>query len=396
MNPAAFHPRLLVVTANYPSPQQPAAGAFVRSFVRALADVGAEAEVIQPVSALSRLRGPYPAGDSDETPGGKTIRLHRPLYASFSARDLGFMNTALLSQAGFEHGVRRGLDRLVAAPDVAYGHFLYFAGRAAVRVGERLGIPSFVAVGEGKFWTALRMGPKRARRDFRSATGMLAVSTVLKEKLIAELDIPERKIAVFPNGVDLNRFRPRDRAEMRRKFGLPADVFVAVYVGNFLEGKGVGVMAAALDGLPGTGLLFIGSGPHRPEAANILFCGTLLHDQIPDILSAADVFVMPSFVEGSCNAVIEAMACGLPIVASNGRFHDDILDDTVAIRVDTTRPGPIREAVVWLRDDPGRRAEMARRALIRAQEFDIHVRARRVLAWMAERIRLAAEEKISE
>ena len=393
MNPEAFHPRVLVVTANYPSPQQPAAGAFVRAFVRALVDVGAAAEVIQPVSALSRLRGPYPAGDSDETPGGKAIRLHRPLYASFSARDLGFMNTAVLSQAGFEQGVRRGLDRLVAAPDVAYGHFLYFAGRAAVRAGERLGIPSFVAVGEGKFWTVKRMGSKRARRDFLSATGMLAVSTVLKEKLIAELEIPEHKIAVFPNGVDLNRFHPRDRIAMRRKYGIPAEGFVVAYVGNFLEGKGVGVMAAALDGLPGTGLLFIGSGPHRPEAANILFRGILPHEQIPEILSAADVFVMPSFVEGCCNAVIEAMACGLPIVASNGRFHDDILDESVAIRVDTTRPEPIREAAVRLRDDPLRRTEMARCARLRAQEFDIHVRAKRVLAWMAERIRLSAGEK---
>ena len=222
---------------------------------------------------------------------------------------------------------------------------------------------------------------------------MLAVSTVLKEKLIAELEIPEHKIAVFPNGVDLNRFHPRDRIAMRRKYGIPAEGFVVAYVGNFLEGKGVGVMAAALDGLPGTGLLFIGSGPHRPEAANILFRGILPHEQIPEILSAADVFVMPSFVEGCCNAVIEAMACGLPIVASNGRFHDDILDESVAIRVDTTRPEPIREAAVRLRDDPLRRTEMARCARLRAQEFDIHVRAKRVLAWMAERIRLSAGEK---
>ena len=393
MSREAFHPRLLVVTANYPSPQQPAAGAFVRSFVRAMVDVGAEAEVIQPVSFLSRLRGPYPSGDSDETPGGKPIRLHRPLYASFSARDLGFMNTALLSQAGFEQGIMRRLGHLAAAPTIAYGHFLYFAGRAAVQVGKRLGIPAFVAVGEGKFWTAKRMGPKRSRRDFRSATGLLAVSTVLKEKLIAELEIPEHKIAVFPNGVDLNRFQPRNRAEMRARYGLPNDCFVVAYVGNFLEGKGVGVMASALDGLSGTGLLFIGSGPQRPDASNILFRGILPHEQIPDILSAADVFVMPSFVEGSCNAVIEAMACGLPIVASNGRFHDDILDGSVAIRVDTTRPEAIREAVVRLRDDPVRRAEMARCAWLRAKEFDIHVRAKRVLAWMEERIRLSADVK---
>ena len=383
-------PRILVLTANYPSPQKPAAGAFVRAFVRAMADEGAEAEVIHPVSLLSRLRGPYPAGDRDETPGGKVLRLHRPLYLSSSARNLGVVNTAVWSQAAFERSVRRTLPRLTAAPTMAYGHFLYFAGRAAVRVGEWLGIPSFVAVGEGEFWTVERMGARRGRRDFRSATGLLALSTVLKEKLIGELKIPEEKIGVFPNGVDRDRFSPRDRVEMRRAFGLPEDGYVAAYVGNFLEGKGVGVLAEALDGLSGTQSVFVGSGPLRPEGSNMLFRGRLPHDRIPDMLSAADVFVMPSFVEGSCNAVIEAMACGLPVIASNGRFHDDLLDERVSIRVDTRDPAAIRAAVAQLRDDPARRRAMARSALQRAEEFDIHVRARRVLAWMQERIRAAA------
>ena len=391
MSPA-FHPRMLVIAANYPSALQPACGAFVRAFVHAMADAGAEPEVIHPISWLSRLRGPYPEGGEDQTPGGRIVPVSRPLYASFSARDLGFMNTARLSQAGFERGVSRPLGRLRAAPDVVYGHFLYFSGRAAVRVGERLGIPSFVAVGEGRFWTAERMGWARARRDFRSAAGLLAVSTVLKEKLIEELEVPAEKIGVFPNGVDLGRFAPRDRARMREKHGLPSDRFVVAYVGHFLKDKGVGVLAEALEGMAGTGTVFVGSGPHVPEASNVLFRGVLPHEQIPEILSAADVFVMPSFVEGSCNAMIEAMACGLPIIASDGRFHDDLLDESCALRVDTTRAAALREAVARLRDDPARRGRMAQAAQARARAFDIHERARRVLGWMEERIARSKEE----
>lgn len=381
--------RIVVITANYPSPQKPAAGAFVRAFVRAMVDEGAGAEVIHPISWLSRLRGPYPAGDRDETPQGNPIRLHRPLYLSCSARNLGVVNTAVWSQMGFEQGVTRTLSRLSTEPTIAYGHFLYFAGRAAVHVGERLGIPSFVAVGEGEFWTVERMGARRGRRDFLSATGFLALSTVLKEKLIAELEIPEEKIGVFPNGVDLAQFYPRDRAAMRRKFHLPAEGFLVAYVGNFLEGKGVGVLAEALDGLPGTGSVFVGSGPLQPEGSNLLFRGRLPHDQIPEILSAADVFAMPSFVEGSCNAVIEAMACGLPVIASNGRFHDDILDESVSIRVDTRDRNAVRKAVEKLRDDPAGRQAMGGSAQQRARNLDIRVRAKRVLDWMQERIRRA-------
>ena len=392
MSPEVLPLRLLVIAANYPSAIQPACGAFVRSFVHALADAGAEAEVVHPISLLSRLRGPYPAGGIDATPGGRAIPVHRPLYASFSARDLGFTNTARWSQLGFERGVARALKRLRSVPAVAYGHFLYFSGRAAVRVGEQRGIPSFVAVGEGTFWTAERMGWHRARRDFRSATGLLAVSTVLKEKLIAELGLPAEKIGVFPNGVDLGRFAPRDRAQMREKHGLPPDRFVVAYVGHFLKDKGVGVLAEALEGMAGTGAVFVGTGPHVPEASNVLFRGVLPHEQIPEMLSAADVFVMPSFVEGSCNAMIEAMACGLPIIASDGRFHDDLLDESCALRVDTTRAAALREAVARLRDDPARRGRMAQAARARARAFDIHVRARRVLGWMEERIARSKEE----
>jgi teichuronic acid biosynthesis glycosyltransferase TuaC len=391
MSPS-FQPRMLVVAANYPSPRQPGSGAFIRAFVRSMVDAGACAEVIHPVSLFSRLHGPLPKGGIDETAQGKSIRLHRPRYPSFSARDLGFMNTARLTQVAFERAALRPWSRLSIAPTITYGHFLYFAGRTAVRIGTRLGIPSFVAVGEGEFWTARRMGPKRPRLDFRPATGLLAVSTVLKEKLIAELAIPEEKIGVFSNGVDLRRFQPRDRLEMRKKFHLPADRFIVAYVGNFLAGKGVGVLAEALNGLEGTSSVFVGSGPLTPEGDHILFRDTLPHDQIPEILSAADVFVMPSFVEGSCNAVIEAMACGLPVVASNGRFHDDILDDSASLRVDTTRPDAIREAVAVLRDDPVRRKELSRCAVERARQFDIRVRAERVLAWMQERIQCAGGE----
>jgi glycosyltransferase involved in cell wall biosynthesis len=385
-------PRLLIVTGNYPSALHPACGAFVRSFVHALVDAGAEAGVVHPISIPSRLRGPYPQGGIDKTPGKRAIPLHRPLYASFSVRDLGFMNTAVLTQAGFEHSVLRTIRRLAPLPTIAYGHFLYSAGRAAVRAGAKLGIPSFVAVGEGTFWSVEPIGFERGKRDFTGVTGMLAVSSVLKEKLIAELDIPAGKIGVFPNGADLQKFYPRNRAQMRAKYGIPDKGLVVAYVGNFLKEKGVGVLAAALDGLEGTGALFIGSGPLQPQASNIIFRGVLPHEHIPEILSAADLFVMPSFVEGSCNAVIEAMACGLPVIASSGKFHDDILDGTMSVRVDTTQASAIREAVILLRDDPDRRASMARSALERSKIFDIHIRAERVLRWMAEKISHAQEE----
>ena len=103
------------------------------------------------------------------------------------------------------------------------------------------------------------------------------------------------------------------------------------------------------------------------------------------MLSACDVFALPTLIEGSCNALVEAMACGLPIVSSAGEFNDDVLDDGMSIRIDPLDVPAIRQAIVRLRDDAPLRARMAAAALQRARLFDIDARARRILAFMAER-----------
>jgi len=154
------------------------------------------------------------------------ITVLRPCYLSLSARQLGPVNTAVATQALFERAVRRAVARLDVPPDAVYGHFLYPAGAAAVRAGRRLGIPSFVAVGESSFWSTRAVGLERARRDYQHVSGVVAVSSLLRRELIARLGISEEKIRVFPNGVALDRFFPRDRQAMRKKFDLPADRFL--------------------------------------------------------------------------------------------------------------------------------------------------------------------------
>ena len=111
---------------------------------------------------------------------------------------------------------------------------------------------------------------------------------------------------------------------------------------------------------------------------------------MPDLLAAGDVFVLPTLVEGSCNALVEAMACGLPIVSSVGEFNDDLLADDMSIRVDPLDVAAIRAAIVRLRDDAALRARMAGAARERAQRFDVDRRAQNVLDFMARRIAAAA------
>lgn len=86
------------------------------------------------------------------------------------------------------------------------------------------------------------------------------------------------------------------------------------------------------------------------------------------------------------------MACGLPIVTSDGEYTSDLVDDDVAIRVDPRDVGAIRRAVKELMADPGRRRAMSEAGRARAKTFDIRLRARAVAAWM-ERLAAGSRER---
>ena len=145
-------------------------------------------------------------------------------------------------------------------------------------------------------------------------------------------------------------------------------------------------MLEAVDGLKGIGVAMIGQGDKSFKSQSIIYNGTVSHNDISMWLNSADIFVLPTREEGSCNAVIEALACGLPIVTSNGHYMDDIVDDEVAIRLDPTDVGAIRDAILVLKNDPERRKKMSEACLQKAKKFDINERAKRVTAWMEERI----------
>lgn len=376
--------RLALITGNYPSTNGRMDGSFVRQFVLALSRAGGECVVIAPVSIVAPRNWPPDPRESREQDGGSSVRVLRPRYVSFSSKQLPGLNTARLTLRSFTHCVSRTLRRIDWLPDLVYGHFLYDAGYAAVQLGSRIGRPSVVSVGEGEFWSVRPFGFEKATRDFRSASGFLAVSSDVGNGLTRDLAIPADKIRVFPNGVDLTLFKPGNRLEARHAFGISDGQFVIAFVGHFDRKKGLEFLLEAVRGSAGIALLLLGTGRADTDGCQVAFEGTLPHSDVPRFLAAADVFVLPTQVEGSCNSVLEAMACGLPIVTSNGRYMDDIVDDDVAVRVDPMDVRAIREAIVALMNDPARRKRMAEACLEKSRQFDIILRAKKVTAWMEE------------
>lgn len=370
------------VTSIYPHAAKPASGAFVKQLVCTIARMGIECVVIHPVSVCDCVRqlcqsrkGRF-GGNGDEN-----VLVVRPVFLSLSNRTFGRFSSYAATHFFFRRAVFRALRRLSKKPDIVYGHFCS-AGAVAAMWGARHDVPSVVALGESSLG---HYGPvlSRLRGHLRHVNSVVAVSNALGRAAVNELQIPADRVAVFPNGVDANCFFPRGRAEMRNKYKLPHDVFIVAFVGHFNQRKGARRVAEAIEGLEGVGAVFVGDGPLLPTGSGVLFRGSLRHEEVPEMLSAADVFVLPTEAEGCCNAIIEAMACGLPIVTSIGEFNDGIVDENVSLRVKPEDIGAIRDAIVRLRDDGELRQEMAKASLERARGFDVEKRAARIVAWLS-------------
>ena len=126
----------------------------------------------------------------------------------------------------------------------------------------------------------------------------------------------------------------------------------------------------------------MGQGALEPDCDRILFKGRVSNDNVAKYLNAADVFVLPTRGEGCCNAIVEALSCGLPVISSALPFNDDILNENNSIRVDVENTEEIREAIQKLQREPERRKKLAEGAAESAKYLGIRTRAERILAFM--------------
>ena len=190
------------------------------------------------------------------------------------------------------------------------------------------------------------------------------------------------KIITIPNAVDLSIFYKRDKRAVREKLGFPQDSTIGIFVGHFIDRKGPLRVEQATRDIPNLRMVYIGSGAQEPQGENIIFKGSVEHENLPEYLSAADFFILPTLAEGCCNAIIEAMACGLPIVSSDMAFNYDILDRNMALLVDPQSIDELANAVIVLMKDNDLREEMSRAAELKAKNFDIEIRAKKIIDYM--------------
>lgn len=311
--------------------------------------------------------------------GGGSVTIIRPNIMTFSNYRLF---NICLTELFRSWGIRRAVRSLKEKPDVVYCHF-WSSGYNAYEYAKGNELPLFVATGESVIKLLFDCSPNK--KDFYDyVKGVVCVSTKNLEESV-ELGITVRdKCGVFPNAINNKLFRKLDKQEMRSKLGLPREAYIVVFVGTYKPSKGPDRLAAAISSIKGQPVysLFIGSGNIQFDCKNILYKGRLMHEQIPEYLNAADVFVLPTKAEGCCNAIIEAMACGLPIISSNLPFNWDVLNEKNSIMVDPENIVEIATAIEKLRDDIQLRNRMSEEALKSAQELTINKRANRIIDFM--------------
>ena len=205
----------------------------------------------------------------------------------------------------------------------------------------------------------------------RAAAGMLAVSGGLADDMAA-LGLPRERITVHRTGLDRTVFRPLDRAACRDKLGLPQGTALLVCVGALIERKGQAHAIDALSHLPAVQLVLAGAGPEearlRAHAAalgladRVHFLGSVPHAELPVLLSAANVFVLPTASEGFANVWVEALACGTPVVTTPIPGARELITDPAYGRLAERDGMAIAEAVRGLIKAPPTRKAVAQGA----------------------------------
>lgn len=232
------------------------------------------------------------------------------------------------------------------------------------------------------------------------ATGMIVNSRATARTLVRGISWrPSGSIHVLPNHVDLDRFAcPRPRDAVRGALGLPASAVVAIVVGELTSRKNAGLLIRALPGLgvDAPHVLIVGQGREEEswrELARTLGVADRVHflgfrRDIPDLLAASDVLVHPARVEGFGYAVAEAMAAGLPVVATNASSLPELVDDGRTGRLFPPDDEPaLAEALLpYLRDPALRRQHGAEGRERARREFPLEKRLAELEALLEEEI----------
>jgi len=379
--------KILVVSGAYPSSIDPSRGIFVHQRVRALAELsGVDVHVISPTPWAPPLRAVAKWHDLSRMPRSEVldgITIDRPRYL-LPPKVGGYFHPQFMAPTLLKSA--RRLQKKFRF-DLIDAHFVYAAGVAATKVAKTLDVP-ICLTGRGEDMLRFPSMPfkgKRIRWALQNADAFVGVSRQIAQAMITHGANPDR-VTTIPNGVDVDQFRPKSTEACRKMLGLPRDRQILLTVGDRIELKGFHVIVEALPEIlkshPNAMYVCVGGpGRHGRDYTHeiqsridrlglgdrVLLAGPQSHDKLVDWYNAADLYVLASSREGSPNALLEALACGLPAVATRVGGAPDELELTgfgtvMAERTPQAAAKSICEALAKSRDRKSIRQAMESRS----------------------------------
>lgn len=320
--------RILTFSSLYPSSAQPSQGIFVENRLRELLLSGeVESRVVCPVPWApwgSQLFSSYALYRNIESQAVRHgISISYPRY--FLIPKFGMT----LAPSTMFLSLYRSVRKLISDGydfDLIDAHYFYPDGVAAAMIGRLLNKPVVITARgtDINLIPAYDLPRRQILWAAGQASGLITVCQALKDTLV-EMGVDGAKIHALRNGVDLVRFHPQDRAEAKAAFGATGRTLLSV--GHLIERKGHDLVIRALAELPGYQLLIAGDGPERERlhalaeavgvARRVRFLGAVRPENMNQLYNAGDGLILASSREGWANVLLEAMACGTPVVASN-------------------------------------------------------------------------------
>lgn len=370
---------ILIISTDYPDHKR-TGGVFVKKLVDEFAKLGNHCTVVSPYS-ITNNKAFYTRGVEHQMIGKGSVTIYRPNFISISKMEVGKFTSGRFRQKA----LYRALRKIETKFDFCYCHFWGCAFEVYL-YAKTHNLPLFVATGESTIPTLYMNEAYKPLYDY--IRGVICVSTKNKEESIGGGMTTEDKCIVVPNAIDNSLFKLMDKTKCREKLHLPQDAFITATVGWFTERKGQVRVAKAIEEIGDENIksIFVGDGDPKPRGKHIVHCGEVKHDLIPIYLNAADVYVLPTRKEGCCNSIIEAMACGLPIVSSDRSFNYDVLDQDNAILIDPDDINQIKSAIIRLKIDKELRDRMRTNSLMRVGQLTIDQRAKTILEFIKSRL----------
>ena len=282
----------------------------------------------------------------------------------------------------FKKNAKKALENLLENEDIdiIHGHYLFPAGAAAVEVGKKHNIKTYVTAHGSDMFELYKNQPlmrSTVRNVLKDADGVFAVSNALRHEIIATgvVGIAD-KTKLSWNSVDIDKFSNKNVDSFKKEFKLE-DKPIVLFVGNLIKRKNVdSLLEAKKIAHSDYYLVVVGDGPlykkltKKVEDDNIhdvIFTGA--RDDVENIIPSCDVLILPSFSESFGLVLIEALACGKPVIGSDVGGITEIINDDVGLLVNPKKVSSIAKAIDNIINDDDLRLVLSMNARSRALDF---------------------------